>query len=465
MRGRRHRAFRWWFVVWGIAGAPSLARPSDLPPPAPPIEVPVTGDEANGLAESLFGCSVTGFEERAQGFFIRVSDGTLPCPLDRVRDTRCGRFRWEPDQVIVYRTSFLAPVSGHLARNRVVVVDLKSSAAGLAHGTLHGVLVFPAAEANPRSRPAFAWYRSRIGRTLGLSLLDANADGSLDLVYTYESSQVGGVRVVSRDVWTAVDLAADRLISSGDALTGMAVGAYDGVPLHRDRDEVFERGAWRFEVIEPSRPLLLRVERAVFPGVAGPDWEFQVVSDLGEGWMEVLSGVPAGAGEERLAVDGLPTGACAPADTPSGLSLPIRERLLRLERACRWLREASLPPSNSPWLDAVRWLLAARRASLAEMRVIALGLESAAAAALWRADMAGAGPGAGVLSPPGIAATLLSVHVAWATHRERVRAYDPRFSEPPGWSGIEALPALRPWVGIASGAARVALKWLGLKGG
>lgn len=443
-----------------FADGPSAAA---LPPPGPAVAVPVTVAEARSLAESLFGCSIGHIEEDPRGFLLRVEGcgRTLPCPLDRVRDTRCGRFRWEPDEVRLYRASFVASVSGHLAHNRVVVVDLRSSTAGLAYGTLHGVLVFPLAEADPRSRPAFAWYLTRLGRTLGLDTLDVNADGSLDLVYTYSSSQVGGIRVVSRDVWTVTNLVADRLISSGDALAGMALGAFDGVPLHRDLDEGFERGAWRVETLEPTRPLLILIERAAFPAVAGPDWEFQVVTDLGEGWMEILSGAPTSGRGEGVFVDGAPAGTCAPADAPAGLSLGARTRLLRLETACREVRDASGPPSGLRWADAIGWLLAARRAFASGLRVVALGLESAAAAAVLGAGPASPGGGSRprAVGPSAIdwaVAAVLTTHVAWVTHREWARAYDPRFSDPPGWSEIRAFPALRPVLEPVERAVRFA---------
>ncbi len=440
-----------------FAGGPSAAA---LPPPAPAVAVPVTVEEARALAESLFGCSVTRIEEDPRTFRLRVEDcgRTLPCPLDRVRDTRCGHFRWEPDDIRLYRTSFVAPVSGHLARNRVVAVDLRSSSAGLAHGTLHGVLVFPSASPDPRSRPAFTWYLTRLGRTLALDLRDVNADGSRDLLYTYSSALVGGVQLVSRDVWTMTDLVPDRLISSGDALPGMALGAFDGVPLHRDDEEGFDRGAWHVETLEPSRPLLVLIERASFPAVAGPDWEFQVVTDLGEGWMEVLSGAPESGRDNGVFVDGALAGTCAPADVPAGLSLGARTRLLRLETACRDVREASGAPSGLRWADAVRWLLAARRAFASGLRVVALGLEAAAAAALVGAGPASPGsawparPSQGGSRPRAVGlslvewavAVVLTTHVAWVTHREWTRAYDPRFSDPPRWSDVRAFPAFRP---------------------
>lgn len=463
-----------------VAGSFAVSRPAaiglphpPLPPPGPAVVVPVTVEEARSLAESLFGCSVAGIEEDSRAFRVGVEgcDRTLPCPLDRVRETRCGRFRWKPEEVRLFRTSFVAPVSGHLARNRIVLVDLRSSTAGLAYGTLHGVLVFPSAEADPRSRPVFAWYLTRLGQTLGLDALDVNGDGSLDLVYTYSSVQAGGIRLVSRDVWTVTNLVANRLISSGDALAGMVLGAFDGVPLHRDGDDVFERGAWRVETLEPSRPLLVLIERAAFPAIAGPDWEFQVVTDLGEGWMEVLSGAPASDRGGSVFVDGAPAGTCAPADAPAGLSLGARTRLLHLEAACREARDASGLRSGLRWADAVRWLLAARRASASGLRLVALGFESAAAEAVLRAGPAGPGGwggGGGVGrpdhgSPPRAVgptmidwtiAAILTAHVAWATHREWARAYDPRFSDPPGWSETRAFPALRPLVEPVERAVR-----------
>lgn len=447
-------------VTGSLVAGPSEA---GLPPPLPAVAVPVTAEEARSLAESLFGCSIVRIEEDARTLRVQVEGCALPCPLDRVRDTRCGRFRWAPDEVRLYRASFVAPVSGHLARNRVVVLDLASSTAGLAHGSLHGVLVFPSVDADPRSRPVFAWYLTRLGRSLGLDLLDVNSDGSLDVVYAYSSALVGGVRLVSRDVWTVTGLVADRLVSSGDALAGMAVGAFDGVPLHRDDDEGFQRGAWHVEALEPSRPLAVVIERASFPAVAGPAWEFQLIADLGEGWTEVLSGAPeSGRG---VFLDGAPAGTCAPADVPAGLSLGARTRLIRLETACREARNASGWASGLRWADAVRWTIAARRAATSGLRVVALGLESAAAAAL-----VGAGPGmvrAG--SPTGGAgpsviewgvAAVLSAHVAWAAHREGSSAYDPRFSDPPAWSEFRAFPALRPVIEPIERAVRLARRWM-----
>ncbi len=462
----RGRKWSWHLASFlgALATGSLVAGPSEagLPPPLPAVAVPVTVEEARSLAESLFGCSVGRIEEDARTLRVEVEGCALPCPLDRVRDTRCGRFRWAPDEVRFYRASSVAPVSGHLARNRVVVVDLASSTAGLAHGSLHGVLVFATMDADPRSRPAFAWYLTRLGRSLALDLMDVNADGSLDLVYTYSSALVGGVRLLSRDVWTVSGLVADRLVSSGDALAGMAVGAFDGVPLHQDDDEGFQRGAWHVEALEPSRPLAMVIERASFPAGMGPAWEFQVVADLGEGWTEVLSGAPESA--RGVFVEGAPTGTCAPAEVPAGLSLGARTWLIRLETVCREVRGASKRASGLRWADAVRWAVAARRTATSGLRVVALGLESAAAAVLVGAGPGptGAGSWTGGGGPSVIewgVAAVLSAHVAWAAHREVSRAYDPRFADPPAWSEFRAFPALRPVTEPIERAVRLARRW------
>lgn len=415
-----------------------------LPPPASPIEVPVTAAEARSIVEDLFGCNLKSIEEDAKAFEVQAEDCTLPCPLDRVRNTRCGEFQWEMDEARVYRSSWVAPVSGHLARNRVLAVDLRSSSAGLAYGSLHGVLVFPGASASTRSRPAFVWYLTRLGRTLGLDLVDVNADGTLDLLYTYTSTQVAGLRLVSRDVWTVTNLAADRLIASGDTLAGVAMGTFDGIPLHRDGEDGFERGAWRLEILQPSRPPLILIERAVFPGSAGPAWEFQVITDFGEGWREVLSGAPESDRDDHLIVDGVPAGACVPSEAPVGLSFQARARLLWLETFCRQVRKASRMPSGHPFVDATRWLLAARRANEAQMRVVGLGLESAAAMAAWRGAVSSASQSRGVTFPiiAWALSGVLSAHVAWAAHREAALAHDPRFTERPAFTEFLEYPAL-----------------------
>ncbi len=421
-----------------------------LPPPPPPMAAPLSLEEAQSLAVSLFGCSVSALEEGDREYRVRVEECALPCPLERVRGTRCGQFRWEPHEVRLYRASHVAAVSGHLARNRLVVVDMSSSSAGLAYGALHGVLVFPSPAADPSSRPAFAWYLTRLGRTLGLEMRDMNSDGLVDLIYTYSSLQIGGVRLVSRDVWTVSDLHADRLISSGDALPGVALGAFDGVPLHRDRDDGFERGAWRIEVLDRARPPLLLVERATFPSVSGPDWEFQVVADLGEGWTEFLSGAPEFGHKDMLHVDGSPSGTCSPAEAPAGLGLGVRKRLIALESACRALRTASGVFAGSPWADAALWLLGAWWASAEGMAVVGLAFESAAAHALLSARPA-------ALSWP--VSLALSLHLVWATHRLAAHAYDPRFSDPPDWTEAEAFPALAPITGPMFRLVAPARRW------
>ena len=395
-------------------------------PPAPPVEtVPLAEADARELATVLFGCSVTAVREGPHAYSVALGS-CAACPLEKVRGTRCGRFSWTPDRARFYRTSFVAAVSGHLARNRVVVVELTSHGAGVSYSRMHGVLVFERSEPDPRSRPAFAWYLTRLGRTIAVDFADVDQDGAMDVLYTYAVREAGGGRVIARDVWSVHDGAAERTIASGDSLPGPAGAVFDGFYLHRDREDLMERGTWRTIPLAGAHSPLIVLERAAVGMLAHPVWQFLVVADLGDGLSEFLSGAPPAPPGQEVFLDGSEAGTCEPAEVPAGLSLETREVLLRLESACRSARDASAVRPEPAIVAAMRLLWAASAARAGGLKAVSLSLECAAGNALMQSGRSGFW-----LALP------LWAHATWTAHRMLAQAYDERFS---------ALPS-SPWTG------------------
>ena len=409
-----------------------------VPPPAPEV-VPVTAEEAVAIAAKILSTRVGPPRESARRFDFDATGlaGDRACPLEGVREVKCGDFAFSPSAVTVYRHSWVAAVSGHLARNRVVMVDLFSETAPIANGTVHGVLVFPGPAVTASPKPAFAWYASRLAFGVGLDLADVDADGALDLVYTYQQYVGLGVRIVVRDVWTVTDMRPQPLVSSGEKLSGVLVSTFAGVPLAVDGDGWMRRGEWTLAPLGPGRPQALVFERGGWPG-GRTGWDLHVVADLGDGWREYL----AGAGGDRWnrvrppQDDDAAAGAdCSPADTGDSLTVAARRRLLDLEEDCRAALSV-LPPGATPDpLAAPGRLWVAMRLHAGGLHLAAAALEEAASA-----DLEPVWPLAWPVS------ALLSLHAAIRAHMALVDAYDPRFSDPPeGWlDALAPFPALRP---------------------
>jgi hypothetical protein len=368
----------------GLATALLLPGAAVALPSAPaPVEAALSAGDAAEVVASVLGAVVVDVAEDADRFTFAV-DGLAkghPCPLDGVRDVRCGGFGFVPSRIVVMRRSPIAALSGHLARNRVVVVDMASDEAAIASGTLHGVLVFPTDRVTVRDRPAFAWYVSREGAGLDVALRDLDRDGVLDLFYTYTQWMPGGVRVVSRDVWTFVEMRASKMLSSGEKLSGVSTSMFDGVPLHRDDDAGLLRGSWRIVALGDGLPSAVVVEQAHVGRVAG--WEMHVIADLGGGWREHLVGTSLAAfpGDAYGTEDGLGDDPnCRPGDATADLGLEARRRLLDLESACRVA--ASAPRDGTAGALITLW--SAWRTHLAGFPLVAAGMAETASRDLAR---------------------------------------------------------------------------------
>jgi len=427
-------------ALTGMICAASFSAFGDTTPiPDDPEQIAVSEEEAGTVVRDLFGLVVgeAVIDARGYGFAVDGFRDDRTCPLEQIRDTRCGGFEWRPSSVTVYRHSVVAPVSGHLARNRIVVVDMSSSTAGVSFGSMHGFLVFPDRDVSPEAGPAFAWYISRLGATVGISLRNADADGVMDIFYGYSQRLTGGVGIVTFDVWTVGKMNAEKLLSSGEKLSGVFMSAFDGIPLHDDGPTSLGRGAWHTVRIGRELPDMMVLERA---RIAGPatSWELHALADLGQGWSEYLTGAPASADPwaAEVIIDGEPGADCSPLEESVGLSVDARQRLLALESKCRDARDAfdGDQGSGMPVLDIALKLYTSVLLYSAGMSVTALALEESASVSLARAW-----PSAWPVS------AALSLHAAWVAHREYSEAFDAHFADR-DLSFIETLsrfPALR----------------------
>ena len=394
-------------LILALVAAPIGVRAIALPPPPEAFERPLERSDALVLVSRVLHLSASGVEttEKAHVFQVAGFTDSSKCPLEGMRGVRCGEFTWQPSVVTVYRRAFVAALSGHLARNLVVAVDLGSSSAPLARSTMHGVLVFPTPDLD--SRPAFAWYLSRLGSTVAIGFADVNQDGALDVIYTYEEEMPGGVRVVPRDVWSFVDMRPARLISAGENLSGVALSLFEGVPLAEESDGRLVRGAWRLARLGTSTAVIL--DRGSMPRGG---FELRVLSDLGSGWRELLVGA---AGE--LAADAEAVGRGDPADCTAfepeteGLDLSARRLLLDLESVCVQARQAFAQGGIIGAWSKVR----------VAMRLESAGLEGAAAGVIASAASDLLGPGTWPV------AAVLSAIAVLQGHGLRSRLQDPNF--------------------------------------
>jgi hypothetical protein len=411
---------------------PMSAAGQDAALPVPPPPVPearsLTAAEAALIAGRVLkirvgepGLGPRGFVFPAEGF----SDGRR-CPLEGIRDVRCGDFAWRPSRVVLLRRAVVGAVTGHLARNLVVLIELTSEDAGVASGTLHGALVFPGPVPAAGDHPAFAWYVGREARALSTLLQDVNGDGSLDLLYTYDQRLPGGRRVAARDVWAFPALKAEKLISSGEKLSGVGTSIFDGVPLDEDGPDGAVRGVFRFEALARGMPLAGVFERARLAGVRS-GWDLRVVADFGDGWREIL----AGAGPASEGGDVAAQASCQPLDVPAEADMEVRRRLLDLETACRRALAAANDVGPAPWKVPER-LLAALGLNAVGLPMAALGLRERAAN-----DLA-------LLSPRAwLVAVILSLSAALPADRALADTLGPG-AVAERWDALGAFPVLSP---------------------
>lgn len=353
---------------------------ADQHPPAPPSpdRYMLSPAESATIAESVFGCVVLESEVSATSVTFTVTgfvDGRK-CPLESVRDVRCGDFAFMPSQIVVYRSARISAMAGHLARNLVVSVDLQSETAGVAYGTLHGALVFPGTSV--ADKPAFAWYLSRFGTTRGMDFNDVDGDGAADLIYTYSQILPGGITVVPQDVWIFKGLTAEKLISSGEKFSGVSTSTFEGVPLNEDFDGDIRRGVFRFVSLAPGMPLAGIIERARLAGLDS-GWEFHLVADLGDGWRDYLTGTSEVAEDEAEGL-GYENGInCIPVDQPPDLPVSIRRKILDLEDVCR-LASGSGIGRTLDTAGSLRALWTAFGLRVRGFDVLAMGIEANVAA-------------------------------------------------------------------------------------
>ncbi len=429
------RAARWMMLVLpSLLLLPAVAAgqvaDTAIPPPPAPEARSLTLNEATLIAGRALGIRVGEPRTGPRGFVFPASGfgDKRRCPLEGIRDVRCGDFAWSPFRVVLLRRAVVGAVSGHLARNLVVLVEMSSEDAGVAFGTLHGALIFPGPSPVANDRPAFAWYLGREARALSAFLQDVNGDGILDLLYTYDQRLPGGRRVAARDVWTFVALKAEKLISSGEKLSGVGTSTFDGVPLDEDGPDGAVRGVFRFEPLARGQPLAGVFDRARLSGV-GSGWDLRVVADFGEGWREVL----AGAGPPSDVADVADQASCRPAEVPAEADMEARRRLLDLETACRRALGAVDDVGAAPWL-APRRLLAALGLDAVGLPMAAIGLRERAAN-----DLA-------ILSPRAwLIAVILSLSAAIPADLALADTLGPGAAAE-RWEALSAFPVLSPLV-------------------
>lgn len=320
-----------------------------------PVEVDM--DLARRIVGSVFGLQISSIEQDSTAFRFSISgfSDSRRCPLQDLRNLSCDGFEWMPSRVTIFRQGRQAPISGHLARNLVVMVDLESDSVGFAIGTMHGVLVTPSGGLSSGRPCSFGWYLSRSGYSIGMSIRDVSGDGAADVVYSYGQILPRGVSIAVRDVWTFPAMAATKFISSGEKLSGVLGSTFEGVPIHLSADDRTESGRFVFLSGDGGRPAvpgssptgILAIERLVLKQ-PGPVWEFQVIGDTGGGWLDFLAvqgdvqddDVPAPEPGllDRMdpdSVDTLSGDRCAMSDLPADLSVKARRALLEAEDTCR----------------------------------------------------------------------------------------------------------------------------------
>ena len=307
---------------------------------------------ADSVAGGVFGLEWSSVDEGADRFVYEISRfrDARKCPLQDVRDVECGDFEWMPSSLTIYRDAWDGALSGHLAQNRAVAVDLFSDGAPFSIGTMHGLLVAPSAGIESRKKPAFGWYLSRSGRSVSVSFRDVTGDGLEDAVYAYRQTMPGGVLVVPLDVWSFADMVATKYLSSGEKLSGVSTSTFEGVPVILESEGRHESGMFSFGSVRgggqgdgSGTVKTLTVERGVFRDGKPPSWELQVLADTGDGWLDYLSimGTPCDTGPSDPGDDnseswGEPGDRCSFSELPPDTPIEIRRIFLDMEGVCRF---------------------------------------------------------------------------------------------------------------------------------
>lgn len=322
--------------------------------PAAPAGRAVSLDRefADSVARGAFGLEWTGVAESVDRFIYEIKGfrDSRRCPLEGIRDVGCDNFEWTPSRFIIYRDAWDGALSGHLALNRAVAVDLSSDSAPFSIGSMHGVLVVPSSGIDSRKKPSFGWYLSRSGSSVAMSFMDVSGDGLEDVVYTYRQRMPGGVLVVPRDVWSFRDMIASKYLSSGEKLSGVSTSTFEGVPFVLESEERHELGRFIFRKVRVAQPLsgqgqvqIITVERGVFAPAGPPSWELQVLADVGSGWFDYLSIVgtpcetgPSGPDDETGGLDFNDSDRCAFSELPPDAPIEVRRSFLDIEGVCRF---------------------------------------------------------------------------------------------------------------------------------
>lgn len=337
-----------------------------VPPPYPERKE-LTETEVRAIA-TVFGVRIGALNDNGDVFTIEAngfSDSRV-CPLEGCKDVRCGKFNYRPSLIVIPRKSYIAAVAGHLSRNRVIPVQMTSYDAPAGSSSLHGLLVFPSHD--PKGRPAFAWYLSRSGRGIAVEFEDIDADGVLEVLYTYEDELALGIVIVPRDIWTFKDMTASKLVSAGERLPGLLLSTFDGVPIMENGDGWTRRGTYRLIKLGTGKPSLILFERASFPA-SKKGFEVHVIGDVGDGWRELISGAgpyDPQKNEENTIAD------CSLGFLPGDLSVQTRRTLLDLEEACRTALEAFSVKTN-----VFKKMLLAQSLRRAGLIIVAAALEEA----------------------------------------------------------------------------------------
>ncbi len=428
---------RRWLVLALLLMAPvAQADPGEIPPPPAPIPVEVSATEARTIVEGIFGCSTEAPRVTSTGYEFAIAGMVEKrlCPQEGIRNARCGTQPYVPSRVVVHRVAYDAAVSGHLAKNRVVPVDLFSDLVPMGDSCLVGFLVFPGSQIKASVRPAAGWTVSRFGRTVGLELRDVDRDGTLDLVHTYAQELSLGVRVVARDIWVAVDLKPIKLIAAGEKVSGAFVTTFEGFPLHEDREGGVVRGRYDWMEMDPEQAPLLLIQSVRLPWPEAT-WEFLLIGDLGDGWREILSGASEfeSSGEDDWSdLDG-PQRDCTPAETLLVLPFEARQRLMQIEATCRMGREDPENDASFPLLEGLRGFLKAAVFHEAGLHVVARAVAEDAAGEL-------------VVAAPGLwpVGAMTAFFTAWMAHRDYVGSHDARFGQAPEdlWDALVRPPLL-----------------------
>lgn len=411
MQSGSNRFFRLMLLASLVLGVAPAAAAESLVPPAPSGSVfRVERDYADSVARGAFGLKWDAVVEVADGWEYNITGfvDNRSCPLQSIRGLSCEQLDWLPSRLRIHRDGWEGALSGHLAVNRVVAVDMQSDSAPFAIGSMHGVLVASSSGIEGRKAPAFGWYLSRSAESVGMSFLDVSGDGLEDVIYTYRQTLPGGVLVVPRDIWSFADMTASKYLSSGEKVSGVSTSTFEGVPAMLVTDGRTELGRFVLRFARDrsqgtAGTTILTVERAVFTDGRAPSWELQVLADSGSGWFDFLSvvGTPRGDGD---APDPWAAGSgddvdfdpdsdftsadrCAFSELPVDAPIEMRRAFLDIEGICRFIDEPV--QATLPLARAALMLFRAIAMQMAGYPMIAAVMFESAAQELYASGLSG----------------------------------------------------------------------------